>query len=98
VTDPITMSSHEEGTLIDVWVVPGASRTEIVGAHDGALRVRIAVAPEGGRANEGVAGLLAGKLGANGAYLESGRRSRRKQFVIVGMTPTEVERAIAALG
>ena len=27
------MSAHEEGTLLDVWVVPGASRSEIVGAY-----------------------------------------------------------------
>jgi uncharacterized protein (TIGR00251 family) len=41
------------GTLIfNVLVVPRASRSEIVGEHNGALRVRIAAPPVDGAANE----------------------------------------------
>ncbi|MCA1574528.1 MAG: DUF167 domain-containing protein [Acidobacteria bacterium] len=33
-------------------MVPGASRSEIVGEHNGALRVRLVTAPVDGAANE----------------------------------------------
>ena len=38
-------------TIVDVWVVPGANRSEIVGVHNDALRVRVAAPPEHGEAN-----------------------------------------------
>jgi len=90
------MVAHADGTLLDVWVVPGARRSEIVGAYDGALRVRIAAAPEDGNANRAVAELLKRELEATGVYLEKGPRSRRKQFVIEGRTPNELSTRLAA--
>ncbi len=86
----IKISSHPEGALIDVWVVSGARRSEIVGSHDGALRVRVTAPAEGGKANEAVATLLEKTLGARGVYLERGARHRRKQFVIVAMAPGDI--------
>ncbi len=91
----IRISPHPEGALIDVWVVPGARRSEIVGSHDGALRVRVAAPPEGGKANEAVTALLKKTLGARGVYLQRGARNRLKQFVIVAMAPADI-RAIVA--
>jgi uncharacterized protein (TIGR00251 family) len=92
----VIMSAHRDGTLLDVWAVPGARRSEIVGTHDGALRVRIAAAPEDGKANRAVAKLLKRELEAPGVYLERGSRSRRKQFVIEGLIPDEVATRLAA--
>ena len=86
----ITIADHNDGSLIEVWVVPGAARSEIGGPHDGAVRVRVAAAPEAGKANQAVARLLKRHLGARDVYLVRGLHSRRKQFVVVGMDPTEV--------
>ncbi len=56
--------SESEGTLtFKVRVVPRASRSEIVGEHDGALRVRIAAPPVDGAANEELVRLLARAFG-----------------------------------
>ncbi len=45
--------SEKNGSLtFTVRVVPRASRSAIVGEHDGSLRVRIAAAPVDGAANE----------------------------------------------
>lgn len=49
-----------------VKVIPHSQRSEIVGEMaDGTLKVRIAAAPERGRANEELIGLLAAKYGVD---------------------------------
>jgi uncharacterized protein (TIGR00251 family) len=52
--------SERDGELIfSVRVVPRASRTEILGEHDGALKVRLAAPPVDGAANEALVRILA---------------------------------------
>jgi hypothetical protein len=76
------IAEHPEGVLVETWVVPGASRTEVVGIHDGALRLRVAAPPEGGKANEAAARLLGKVFGGARVELISGASSRRKRFVV----------------
>lgn len=76
-------------TLLTVWVVPGASRDEVVGPYGDALRLRVKAPPERGRANRAAAELLARRLGAE-VRLERGGSSRRKVFRVVGLTPAQV--------
>jgi uncharacterized protein (TIGR00251 family) len=65
---------------LDIKAVPGASRTEFAGFQGGRLRVRIAAAPEGGKANRELTAFFAGLLGCpRGALiLERGEKSRQK--------------------
>jgi uncharacterized protein (TIGR00251 family) len=89
------LQPHPAGTLIDVWVVPGASRDEIVGEHDGALKVRVSAAPEKGRANTAVARLLAARVPGRRVSVVTGMTSRRKQLLVEGVTPEAVADALA---
>jgi len=59
----IDCSSDGDDVLIAVKVVPGASRTEIVGEWDGRLKIAVAAPPEKGKANQAIAKLLAEWLG-----------------------------------
>lgn len=79
----------EAGSLVDVWVVPGASRTTVDGIHNEALKVRVAVPPERGRATRAVEVLLADVLGAD-VKLVAGTASRHKVFLVRGIDPVEV--------
>ena len=82
------------GSWLDVWAVPGASRTEIAGMHDGALRIRVAAVPEGGKANRALENLLSA-LARTSVELVGGQTSRRKRFLVRDITPAELIRLIA---
>ena len=69
-----------------VQVVPRASRSEIVGEHDGLLRVRIAAAPVEGAANQELIKVLAKTFRVSKSNVEivSGKSSRVKQVTVSG--------------
>ena len=86
--------------VLSVHAQPGAGRTQVVGRHGHALKVRVAAPPEQGRANDALVALLADRLGvaAKSVTLTTGATSRTKQFRIEGVDPAEfadlLERAI----
>lgn len=70
--------------ILDLSVSPNAKRTELVGWHDGALRVRLSAPPVDGAANEALRKWLASELGVPQARvtLLRGASGRRKQWAI----------------
>ena len=75
-----------QGVVLDLSVIPGAKRTEVVGLHDGALRLRLAAPPVDGKANEALLRWLASELGQprRALTLLRGASGRRKQVLIEG--------------
>jgi uncharacterized protein (TIGR00251 family) len=69
-----------EKILAVIKAVPGASKTALAGIKDGRLRVRIAAAPEDGKANEELRRFISKILGCakNEVVLEQGEKSRLK--------------------
>ena len=91
---PSWVTQQEGGDcLVTVWVVPGASRNQVVGAHGDALKVKVAAPPEAGKANKAVLKLIADLTGAK-ATLESGASSRRKIVRIHDLSPDGVVRTL----
>ena len=82
--------------VLQVHVQPGAGRSAVVGRHGTALKVRVAAAPEGGRANEACAALLAETFGVKAAAVEltGGATSRSKQFRLSGLDLDEFKRQL----
>ena len=67
-----------------VWVVPGSSRTEVVGLHGDALKVRVSAPAVKGRANRALVRLLTDLLAPATVELASGGTSRTKTIVVGG--------------
>ena len=70
--------------LVDIKAVPGASKTEAAGIRDGRLRIRIAAAPEDGKANGALVTFLAKELGCpkRDIAIVSGEKSRLKTAAV----------------
>ncbi len=69
------------GAVLELLVQPRASRTRVVGEHDGRLKIQLAAPPVDGEANAALVAFLADALGVKRAEVallagESGRRKR----------------------
>jgi uncharacterized protein len=88
-------------TRLRLRVTPGASRSEVVGRHGDAWKIRVAAPPESGKANDAVVALIARALGVPRARIEiaGGHGSRDKTVVVSGLSETDVdERLLAPAG
>ena len=83
----IRYSESGDALIFEVRVVPRASRSEIVGEHNGALRLRIAAPPVDGAANEAVIRTLAlaFKVSRGAIEIISGHTSRLKKVKVTGV-------------
>lgn len=90
---PEVSENAAAGTLsFSVRVQPGASKDEITGVMQGALKVRLQAPPLENRANEALIELLARllKRPKSAVKILSGHRSRSKRIEIHGVTKQEV--------
>jgi uncharacterized protein (TIGR00251 family) len=73
--------------LLNVKVVPGARRTEVVGRHGDGVKIRVAAPPEGGKANQAMLDVLAGALGVKQSAMRivRGQTSPQKVVAIEGL-------------
>ncbi len=71
---------------LDVKLVPGASRTEIVGPLGNRLKVRVAAPAEGGKANRALVELLREWLGVRDVEIVAGRSSAEKTVRVLGLS------------
>ncbi|MFM1903038.1 MAG: hypothetical protein RLZZ440_938 [Planctomycetota bacterium] len=80
---------------LNVKVVPGSSRNQIVGWLGDALKIKVTAPPEKGKANEAVIELLAEALGIDpdAIQIESGHSSPSKIVAITGMDDEAIKTA-----
>ncbi len=85
------------GVVVEVLVQPRASRTRVVGEHDGRLKIQLAAPPVDGEANAALVAFLADALGVRKAdvTIERGDTGRRKTVRVAGAGAAAV---LAALG
>lgn len=84
---------------LDILVQPRASRAEVVGFYDGALKVRVTAPPVDGAANAAIEKLLAASLGLSRSQVEiiGGQTSKRKRVSIDGLTQGELNSRLAEI-
>jgi len=89
----LKIATTDQGVLLQVKVVPGASRNKVLGVLGEALKVAVAVAPEKGHANKALVKLLSEKLGIakNRISLHQGKSSPHKVLLIEGLGAAELK-------
>lgn len=83
-----------KATMLTVHVQPGARKTEIVGPHGDALKIRLAAPPVDGKANAALIEFIAERLSLpkSAIGLIGGQTSRRKLLEIVSPPPDTRQR------
>jgi len=81
---------------LEIKAVPGASKTEFAGIKDGRLRIRLAAAPEDGKANAELLSFLSKALGCakRDLRLISGEKSRLKVVALPVECRARVEEVV----
>ena len=86
------ISERDGAVTFAVRVQPRASRGEIVGEYQGALKIRLTAPPVDDRANEALCKLLATRLKVplSAVRIASGEHTRSKRVEIAGVTPAMI--------
>jgi uncharacterized protein (TIGR00251 family) len=94
---PLAITETADGVTIPVKVVPGASRSRVMGELGDALKVAVSQPPSGGAANKAVVALIASVLGvaAGGVQIVAGTSSPRKRVFVAGLTAAQVRERLA---
>lgn len=89
----IRYSQHDCNLTFAVRVVPRASRSEVAGEHNGALRIRIAAPPVEGAANRELTRVLAKTFGLprNAVEIIAGANSKNKVVRVQGGDAAKLE-------
>lgn len=75
---------HKEGSLVFLYIQPGASENIISGVHGDRLKIKIKAPPRDGEANEALIEFLAKflKISKSGIQFVRGESSRNKDLYI----------------
>jgi uncharacterized protein (TIGR00251 family) len=95
----LTIREKAGGVQFAVRVIPGASKNEVAGIQDGALKLKLTAPPVEGKANRACIDFLAALLGVRRSALAitAGEKSRKKTVTVTGLVPGELEERLKGL-
>ena len=95
----LIIKSTPAGVQFAVRVLPGASKNEVAGIQEGALKVKLTAPPVEGKANRACIDFLAGLLGLRRSALAIalGEKSRKKTVTVDGITRAELNARLKGL-
>ncbi len=96
---PDYLTAVSGGVEIAVHAQPRASRSRVVGEHDGRLKIQLAAPPVDGLANEALTRLVADLLGVPKRQVEvvAGQTGRRKVVRALGVALDGARAALATV-
>lgn len=86
------MNETSKGIEVHIRAMPRASKNQIQGIYDGALKIRLTTPPVDGKANQALIKFLSKTLGIAKSQIEltQGDTSRRKTVRISGLTKPQL--------
>lgn len=93
---------HEtaQGSTIEIYVQPKASKNELIGIHEGILKIRISSPPVEGEANRECLKFLSKVLDFPKSLLQivQGKKSRRKKILVPGVSGEDLHNRLKQTG
>lgn len=88
----LRVQEQDGAVVFEVRVVPRASRSRVIGVHEGALKLALTAPPVDGAANEALRKLLAKTLGVAKSDVEivRGDRARIKVLRVKGIRASDL--------
>ena len=95
----LDINQLDDVVVFRVKVVPGSSKTAILGRLDGAVKIKVTAPPEKGKANQCLIEFLAKTLGVKKKTVSviSGRTSSVKKLQVSGVSVENVMRKLAVI-
>ena len=92
--DPVQASG--DGVMLTVRALPRASRNQVVGVEQGAIKIKLTAPPVEGAANAALIEFVAEWLGVrkNAVSIVSGEKARHKRVHVAGLTVEAVRRKL----
>jgi len=88
----LAVHENSHGVVFTAKIVPGSSRTTVAGVLDDMVKIRVAAAPEKGKANQCLVAFLAKQLGIRKSDIEivSGQTRPVKQVQVTGISAAQL--------
>ncbi len=85
-----------QGIYLSIKIAPKASKNEIAGVENDALKIRIAAPPEKGAANAALVAFVASvlKIAKTNIIITQGETSRHKRLLIKSLSLQEIKRRL----
>lgn len=95
----VELTAVDGGVVLTVHAQPGARRTEVVGRHGDAIKIRVAAPPVDDRANDALVAFVAEAFGVrrSAVTIRSGSTSRHKRVLITGVDLAAAAAVVAGL-
>jgi uncharacterized protein (TIGR00251 family) len=83
----------EKGVIISLYILPNAPKSQVIGEHNGALKIKIQAPPVDGKANEEIVRFLSKKLEISKSKIEilKGDKSKLKKVLIEGLSLEQIK-------
>lgn len=90
---PDWLKPVSNGTVVSLYIQPRASKNEVIGEQNGALKVRLTSPPVEGAANKLCCEFMAKLCGVakRDVSILSGDKSRHKRVLVLGLGPDVVQ-------
>lgn len=90
------ITKTDRGVKLTLFIQPKASKNEIIGAHNGALKIKITAPPVDGKANAELVEFLSEILEIPKRQIEilKGETGRNKSVEIFGLSEDEVQKKL----
>jgi len=90
------ITKTDRGFKLNLFIQPKASKNEIIGPHNGALKVKITAPPVDGKANAELVDFLSDLLDIPKRQIEilKGETGRNKSVEILGLSEDELRRRL----